>query len=343
MTNQRFNTRVAGLVGLAAMAAAPAWAQDLSPESGMWIRGGGVLRSGMKVDFRDSSAPTPAGLFDNGFVLPSISTNSPYTWNWGYQSASQLSGNTLNFQRLDGAPRVGSLSGSMGTEFGGELRAGFEVARFTVAKREVVFGLEAGYGYSSISASAGGAATGTATLSTASYSLVGGDGLAILPPIAPYSGTFAGPGPVIGRNPASTGSVTAAGTSTLDMALDAHLHILKAGVYFEVPLGRRFSTGVSLGYCSVLPDAEFRYTETTSYAGGAIPGTSVSRILRRSDWRPGGYMEVRLQYDFTRRLGAYVGAQYEYNQNSTFGDAGRQAILKLGGVYGGTVGLRWTF
>ncbi len=342
MSNPLFHLRGAAYVGLAVASIAAVHGEEMAPESGIWIRGGGVLRSGIGVDFRNTTVPTPvgAGIFQNGYVLPSVSTNSPYTWNWGYQKSSQIVEDTLNLERWDKVPRVGDLSGKVGTAFGGDLRAGIEVTRFMVGRREVKFGLEGGYGYSTVSARAGGSAAGTGTHTTATYSFQPGDEQTIIPPLPPYSGTFAGPGPLIPRAPISGPTTTpVTGTSTLDMRLNAHLHILKAGVYFEVPVARRLTAGVSFGYCSVLPDAQLTIDESFSYdssAGG-------HHLVRRSDWRPGGYFELRAQYDITKRLGVYVGGQYEFNQNSTFGGFGREATLKLGGVYGGTLGLRWGF
>lgn len=345
MSNHSSNARRVAVLAVSTAAAVSVRGQELAPESGAWLRAGGVMRSGMKVQFHDTALPTPlgAGIFQNGYVLPSVGTNSPYTWNWGYQSASQITGNTLQFQRLDNAPRVGGLSGNIGSEFGGEFRGGLEVVQFEVKKRTVKFGVEGGYGYTTVSAGASGTASGTATLTTTGYTLVGPNDEAIIPPLPPFSGTFGGPGPLIPRDPISTGSITGTGTSALDMHLSAHLHIIKAGVYFETPLTQRLSAGVSFGYCTILPDAQLSFTESVTYSDPGLPSSSVSRVVRRSDWRPGGYFEMRLQYDFTKHLGVYVAGQVEFNQDCTFGDYGRQATIKLGGVYGGNVGVRWTF
>jgi hypothetical protein len=322
---------------------AAALAQDLTPDSGFWIRTGGFLRGGMKVDFRDTAVPTPAGagLYANGFVLPSVSTNSAYTWNWGYQDASQISGSTLQFNRLDGAPRVGGLSADFGAVFGGEVRGGFEVVRFPVGKREMRFGFEAGYGYGTLSASASGSAAGSATYQTAQYSLIDGNGDPIVPPGAPYAGTFNGPGPLIPLE-GSVQTVTRPGTSTTALGIDSDLHVAKFGPYFELPLSKRFLIGVSFGYCTVLADAELTVRESTTYVD-SIPGTQVNQAFRRSDWQPGGYFELRAQYDLTRHIGLYLGVEYEFNEDVTFGGAGRTATIKMGGVYGGVAGVRWTF
>lgn len=331
-------------VGLTAFAAA-ALGQELRPTPGFWVRTGAVVRSGYNVQFTDSSAalPTGAGNYANGFVLPSVSTNSPYTWNWGYQDASQVQGTTIAYERFDSRPRVGALESGTQSSFGGELRAGFEAFRFEVFDRDVRFGLEAGYSYSSLSASASGSVTGNASYTRGVYSLVGPGGTPIIPPTAPYAGTFGGPGPVIPLAPVSMNTLTGAGTSTAQFGLDADIHTFKLGPYFEMPLSRRWVVGLSFGYCTVLPDSEFTIDEMTSYPGTAIPGLTVKKTIRRSDWQPGGYAELRVNFEINRRVGVYVAGEFQYNEDLEFGGEGRTARVDLGGIYGASAGVRLSF
>ncbi len=331
-------------VGLTAFAVA-ALGQELRPAPGFWVRTGAVIRSGYNVQFTDSSAalPTGAGNYANGFVLPSVSTNSPYTWNWGYQDASQVQGTTIAYERFDSRPRVGALESGGQSSFGGELRAGFEAFRFEVFDRDVRFGLEAGYSYSSLSASASGSVTGNASYTRGVYSLIGPGGTPIIPPTAPYAGTFGGPGPVITLAPVSINTLTGAGTSTVQFGLDADIHTFKLGPYFELPLSRRWVVGLSFGYCTVLPDSEFTIDEMTSYPGTDIPGSTVKKTIRRSDWQPGGYAELRVNFEINRRVGVYVAGEFQYNEDLEFGGEGRTARVDLGGIYGASAGVRLSF
>lgn len=331
-------------VGLTAFAAA-ALGQELRPAPGFWVRTGAVIRSGYNVQFTDSSAalPTGSGNYANGFVRPSVSTNSPYTWNWGYQDASQVQGTTVAYERFDSRPRVGALESGTQSSFGGELRAGFEAFRFEVFDRDVRFGLEAGYSYSSLSASASGSVTGNASYTRGVYSLIGPGGTPIIPPTAPYSGTFGGPGPVITLAPVSINTLTGAGTSTVQFGLDADIHTFKLGPYFEMPLSRRWVVGLSFGYCTVLPDSEFTIDEMTSYPGTDIPGSTVKKTIRRSDWQPGGYAELRVNFEINRRVGVYVAGEFQYNEDLEFGGEGRTARVDLGGIYGASAGIRLSF
>jgi len=191
-----------------------AHAQELRPAPGFWMRLGGNFRTGYSVKFSDTAAPAPAGagLFSNGFVLPSVSgTNAPYTWNWGYNDAAQVQGNTLVLERFDSRPRVGGLDGGNDVLLGGELRAGFEAVRFEWLDREMRFGFEGGYSMGMLSSSAMGSAAGAASFTRGTYSLVGPGGVPILVPSAPYAGTFNGPGPLIPLQPLGLQTITSAG------------------------------------------------------------------------------------------------------------------------------------
>ena len=331
----------------AAGVAGPLAAQELKPTPGFWMRAGGGIRTGYHVHFVDSAPalPSGAGNFANGYVLPSVSgTNAVYTWNWGYANASQVQGSTLNLERFDSRPRVGDLDGGSHSTYGGELRAGFEALRFELFDREIRFGLEAGYQFGTLSATASGRATGNASYTSAVYSFAGPGGQPIQPPGAPYSGTFDGPGPLIPLSPRSLSTqTTSSAVSESSLTFDATLHTMKLGPYLEVPLGRNFLAGFSLGYCSVLPDAQLRIQETTTYAGTSVAPTTVDQTVRRSDWKPGMYAELRLQYEINRRLSVFVGGEFQMNGDIRMGAAGRSVRVEMGTIYGGTAGVRYLF
>lgn len=321
--------------------------QELRPAPGFWMRLGGNFRAGYSVKFSDTAGPSPtaAGQFSNGFVLPSISgTNAPFTWNWGYDDAAQVRGNTFVLERFDARPRVGGLDGGSDLLLGGELRAGFEAIRFEWRDREMRFGFEGGYSMGMLSASAAGSATGGVSFTRGTYSLLGPGGTPIVAPAPPYAGTFNGPGPLIPLSPLSLETVTGSGAlATTRLGLDATLHTFRLGPYLEVPFGRKWVAGFGFGYNTVLPDAELQIRETTTYPGTSLAPTEVDRTVRRSDWRPGGYAEARVQYEFNRRVSAFAAAEFQVNQDLVFGAEGRQVRIGLGAIYGGSAGVRVAF
>lgn len=341
--------------------------EDLEPSSRITFRLGANYRTGFKASVRDVTAPVPLtpGVFENGYVLPSVSgTQTDQTWYWGYQDAGQVSGETLTLSRLNNAPRVGDLESGTESLFGGELVIGAELGKFELWKRTWNIGIEAAYSYAQFSTELGGTASGIAALTTAQYGLGG-----ILVPDAPYAGTFLGPGPLINRNPTRQQTLAAVGTSTLNVGIDSTIHTLKFGPYVELPMGKKFSLGFGLGYATVMPDTDLTIREYTSYgpatgggtgpsggrgagrsdASGApdlptsIPDSSVEVDSGRSDWQPGGYVQLRAEYDFTRNIGVFVAAEFLYNESMRFQAGGREATIELGGTYGATGGLRLSF
>lgn len=346
--------------------------EDLEPASRLHFRLGASYRTGFKASVRDITPPVPTapGTFGNGFVLPSVSgAQADQTWNWGYQDAGQVSGDTLTLERLNNGPRVGDLSGGAESLFGGELVVGVELGRFDLWKRTWNIGLEAGYSYARWSTELSGTAQSVATLTTAQYGLGG-----IRMPDAPYSGTLAGPGPLIDRHPFRQQTLTAAGTSTLNIGIESAVHTLRLGPYVELPLGRKLTLGFGVGYATVMPDTDLTLREYATFgasSGGgsgptaqpgngraagpaaappgapalpvAIPNSALEVGAGRNDWQPGGYVQVRAQYDFTRLLGVFVAAEYLYNETMRFRAGGREVSLEMGGTYGATAGVRLSF
>lgn len=335
--------------------------EELSPETGWFIRLGGFVRTGAKMSLKDLQPATPAlgtpgtGFsYDNGFVKPDASGSATDTYNWGYTGvASESHGTapqyvpgstTLNFQHLANAARVGDVNLGDQSLYGGQITSGFEVSRFKIGRKEIKWGFEAGYSYSTVSASATTQAqSANVTLTTDAYSLVDGGHL-LVPPQAPFTGSVTGPNFLLPRMPSSSTSITAAGTANLSAAMDANLHALRVGPWFELPLNQRMSVSLSLGYVTTLADAELRLTESTVYAGNAIPGQDLGTAnFRRSEWVPGAYAQMRATYMFTKMIGAYVGAEVQWNKDIHFVARSREADLRFGATFGGVLGLNLSF
>ena len=145
--------------------------EELSPETGWFLRFGGFIRTGIKLSLRDRAIPAPAfndpngGFnYDNGFVKPDNSGSAKDTYNWGYTGAPAESytavpqytagSDHLTFQRLANAPRIGDVDLGSRSLYGGQMTGGIEVSHFKLAHRDVKWGFEVGYAYSTLSASA---------------------------------------------------------------------------------------------------------------------------------------------------------------------------------------------
>lgn len=318
---------------------------DDSNNTGWFVRLGGRVLTGVKAEIHDGrTVSSDPRVFDDGFVKPDISGGAD-TWNWGYSTSSQISGGQLSLHRTENAPRVGDRS-NLGENslYGGEVIAGFEFTRFRLGTRQARFGLELGYSLASgfdVKDSASVAAHAKRT--TSNFDLGG-----ILPPMASsgmaYSGTFDGPGSLINLNPVSSTLAEGDGVSRFDASVASDLYTLKFGPWIEVPLGGALSLGLSVGYCSVYADTDFRFTDSVTYVGGTLPNSVVMGHVQQGRWSPGGYAQLRLDYDLNAHLGAFVGGDVQYNGSQSFtSDAGREVKLKFGGTFGGIIGVAYRF
>ncbi len=315
---------------------------DDPDQSGWFIRLGGRVSAGVRAQIRDTQVAPLAGvgIYDNGYVKPDVGGSAATTWNWGYNSASQLQGNDVVFQRIDGTPRVGSSSSLRDDpRFGGEIVSGFEFMRFNLWRREVKFGFEAGYSMSTFSSSEHAVATGTAVETIDGYPLNG-----VVAPIAPYLGTLQGPGPLLSLTPSTHSTISSAATATVDSRLETDFHTLRIGPWFEMPLTGRFSLGFSAGYATVYSSSSWDLTESLAYVDQSLPAATVLKSHSNgAHWSPGVYGQLRLQYRLTQHVGLYAGADWQYSTSVSVIVPGREARFNLGSNYGGVLGVNLMF
>jgi hypothetical protein len=338
------STKTLGLLLAAVAASIPARAQDLlgdEPETGGWfVRLGAVARFNVKATLEASNPVLAPGHYNNGFVLPDVGGDPNLTWNWGYNNASQVdAGGNLNFQRYDNVPAVGRHNLNVDEPLlGGEVIGGYRFTEFEVFRRPVRVALVVGYGYADFSQDMGFTAAGTVTYTTASYALNG-----VTPPMPPYAGTAAGPGPLLSLTPSSTATSTSGATTTFQGKLDASFHSMRFGPSFEMDLAKNFSLEVGFGYSSVYADGSVSYTEATTFANGAVPAINAPATFDRQDWEPGAYFEVLGKYQFTRNFGAYLGGDYQRNNSLKLGDGAHKVRIDLSSTYAAKAGVIVSF
>jgi hypothetical protein len=272
--------------------------------------------------------------YDDGYVRVDASGNRDgLTWNWGYVSSSQTPGNDTLL--MSG---YASQSSAFTSHADGDPQLGLDLsyARVLGNHKGVQWGLEAALGWTglTIDDNAGGAQPLVRT--TDVYSLGG-----IIPPSPPYSGTFTGPGALIGDAPISRGTTTIPGGAavTAERSLRANVYGFRLGPFLEVPICRwlAFTASGGLAVAGVYNDFDVRETVT-------VPGStsfSFSGHDSHSEWLVGGYAEGRLTVPLTERVRLSFGVEYqnlgEFSQ--TFGgrraeiDFGQSIFLKFGVGY----------
>ncbi len=299
----------------------------------------------IKADFRNlggfpaQTNPGPAaggGInrnYDDGYNRVDISGNAGgQTWNWGYQNASQVVGSSIVMH---------SASSSAGASTGnndGDPQHGFELGYHAPIGDlgGVKWGLEAAFGIMNVTVGSSQPFASDATLISDAFGFVG------IPPLPPYSGTFAGPGQLISDTPTRTVSTIAGGALTTGQRnLDANLYSLRLGPYLEFPFCKRFSGSLSAGLSLAVVDSTFSFNESTSIAGAGI--FSSAGRGSHSDLLVGAFVSGNLAYAITPRTSVFVGAQFQHLGDFKQTVGGRQAQLDLSKSIFVTAGVGFNF
>lgn len=253
-------------------------------------------------------------IYSDGYVKVDSSGNAngngtgpPQTWNWGYQHASQVVGDTLQMH-------AASISGDNHND---DPNLGFEVSYVRDLGHETWgrWGLKAAFGYTTMDFSTSG------QLITDTYQLGG-----VTPPVAPYAGSFSGPGPVIDGPP--TRSIAPGG----NWSLDATLYDFRLGPTVALDIANNLSVELGGGLAMGVVDSTFAYNETTS--AGGTSGTS---------WQAGAYAEAGLAYSVCSAVSLFGGAQFQYLGDFNQSVAGRSAQLDLTQAIYCVLGLEFHF
>ena len=317
-------------------------AGDEKNDHANWVSFGPQFGININARFKNvgnvsQSSPGPAtggGMnrtYDDGYVrLDSSGNTGGQTWNWGYQNASQVQGSTLNLHS-------GSFAANGTLERNNDPSAGFDLAvgRNLGAVLGGKWGLQAAFDFSAISISDSSPITGKGTLISDAYSLGG-----VIPPQAPYSGSFGGPGSLLGDSPIRT---TAADTVLIagQRKLDAQIYVLRAGPYYEFPIGKQFSARLGGGVVLAVADVNYSFNETVKFSGGA--SVSNGGANSGAEFQAGGYLEGKLIYALTPRTGLFAGAQYENLGTFSRIAGNEQAQLNLSGSVYVLFGVQFNF
>lgn len=274
--------------------------------------------------------------YDDGYNRVDVTGNDHGlffgSWNWGYQNPGQISGDSL-------VMRSASLAGTVGANNSGDPQHGFELRYGRELGRADKWrgGVEGAFGFTDVRIQDNRPLAANVSVIRDTYALNG-----IIPPVAPYSGTFNGPGAIIVDAP-ERGTETLTGGATINgwRRLDADLFAFKVGPYIEVPLSRRWTLDFRGGLAVVLVNSEFSYEETTTISG--LGEHTSSAHGSGSDLLVGAYAGGDVSYSFSQAFAAFAGAQYqnvgEYSQNLN----GRKAVLDLSKSIFVTIGLSYSY
>ncbi len=299
----------------------------------------------IKADFHNNAPPVNPGpaagganhTYNDGYVLLDSSGNAGgLTWNWGYQNASQVAGDTMQFHAIQsGGPSTSAINHvSDDPQYGAEL-AYQRVLGHLPFLESIHWGLEAAFGFTEIDLTDKRSATGLATVTTDTFALSG-----VLPPGPGYNGTFQGPGALLGDTPTRT-TASAMATLTSRQKLSGQLYGLRLGPFGEWNFCRHLSLAASVGLTLAPALIDYDFTETTALAGSAPSVTSGHSSKTKLLYGP--YVSGTLRYDFNKHWGIYVGAQFQSLTDLEQSAGGHTARLDLGATVYGTAGVSCRF
>jgi hypothetical protein len=327
--------RAIALSGVFTTVSLSVMAQDDNPSD--WNHFGLGFRMGFNIQARfmnagfvaapvAPAAPAAGGAvnraYSDGFVNVDSSgnangngTGSPQTWNWGYLHSSQVVGDTLLMH---------AASGSSGAEdsCNNDPNLGFELSYIRDLGHETWgrWGIKAAFGLTDMDFSSSDTLSASAPFITDTYPLNG-----VTPPIAPYTGSFNGPGPVIGSTPTRSTTVETA-IITGNRSLDATLYDFRLGPVVDLDLTKRLSIELGGGLALGVVDGTFVFNETTTTTSGV---TSSSGSTSSVGCLVGAYAEAGLSFRVCSAASLFGAAQFQYLGTFNQSVSGRSVQLDL--------------
>lgn len=275
--------------------------------------------------------------YDDGFVRPDIS-GSTTTTNWSYQNDSQ-------YDPADGGSLAFSITDVPGTASGRETDdalAGFEMfasrdmGTFQLGREQASWGLIGRLNYANIDIQSNSTLTLDGRRMTDTFPLNG-----VIPPLAPYTGSFSGPGPLLGTMPVQEMLLVPGGASVSGFReLEANLFALSAGPWISFTPFEKFHLQLEAGVTLAVIDGDYRQRSTTAFGG--TTGTSTSRG-GDSAVVPGFYAGGTASYDFNSRWSGFAGLRYQYLDDYEVRAGGSEASLSFSQSFIGVIGVRFRF
>jgi hypothetical protein len=164
----------------------------------------------------------------------------------------------------------------------------------------------------------------------------------VVPPLAPYAGSFNGPGPLISDSPSRTTTIFPGGAAVAGSRdLEVNLFSLTVGPYLEIPVGSRFTASVEGGLSLAIADGDYDFTSSTTIAGvgtqtSAGSGSETSVL-------PGVSLGVTGLYQWNDRWSAYGGVRYQYYSSFDVSAGASEAELDFGGAFVLSLGAAYRF
>jgi hypothetical protein len=279
--------------------------------------------------------------YDNGYNRVDISTNAGgMTWYWGYQNANSAQGDNLSLQSYATRDNAHSNNNQDDPQSGVEIF----YQRELLSGKKWRLGATAAFGYTYVSINNSQTLKNTAYRTNDTYGLDG-----IVPPLAPYNGTFQGPGPLIGSTPSSrsTDVLARAATITGERSVESDVFTWRLGPYLELPVYKKLSVMLEGGLTLAVADTTFHYREKVTISDPSNDIELVSQTRRgtvsTTDFLVGAYAGGSVEYALTKKLSLLAGAHYQTAGESIDKLGKRESVLNFGGSVIISVGAIYSF
>jgi len=303
-------------------------------------------RFAFNVSARVTSGPTSPNvppIFDDGYVRTDASGNfGGKTWYWGYDHKDQLVNGNLEFHAAN-SPRDGTSE-----QFADDPHAGFEISygrelgRIALSKHvPLIWGVSGSFSSLDLELRHEDQVPGSVTRTTYRYP-VGN----IVVPLAPYQGSFYGPGPLLSTTLGPSGDTKVLpAVSDLAVSISGLVYGLKVGPFAEVPLSKRLTIALGGGLAALNSDVKLSYTETVTLPSDPdkSPPPVRSASASHGKWMVGFYGNASLAFALTDNSSVFLGGQYHHLDDLNLRAGTKSAVIGLGQVLEVTGGLRFTF
>ncbi|HWN93393.1 MAG TPA: hypothetical protein VNT99_00030 [Methylomirabilota bacterium] len=272
--------------------------------------------------------------YDDGYNRVDSSGNRDgLTWFWGYENAGQIVGDTLAMHSTSVAP-ISSKTIDGDPQSGLELTYGRELGR--LEKHNAGWGLEAALGWTYIDIADDRPLAGGVRTITDTYDLGG-----VIPPPAPYNGTFQGPGPLIDDAPARAIVSSARGAVvTGERHFEADLFAFRLGPYIDCPIDENWMFSISAGPAVGIVDGEFRFRQTVKTdTGRRFQSGSGSE----TDIVFGGYLSGTIHWAINEQWGLFIGGHYTALTSYEVKAGEQKAEIRFARVASATFGVTFSF
>ena len=246
--------------------------------------------------------------YEDGFVNIGAATPATgLTTNWGYQSNNQVSGGSLN-QTLSGGTAQ-TLPGFSTDEKDSNPAPYLELSYLRPIRPDLVAGFTTNLSLVSLDGRTA-SAMNKSSVSIADHYALGG----VIPPSAPYTGSFAGPGPLLNNQPTSRDFIlTPNGTSNYNFANDTDLYSLAFGGEIHWLPAESYYFGIGTGAVLNLADWNASWSVPVPNANG-IGTTSVGGANSGDDFLWGLYLKGSAGYRINAQWSCEGFFRYDWNE-----------------------------